>query len=556
MPAGATRTITIPQSSASPANISLTEPPVCALRIGITGHRPPKLAQNMEPQIREALREILKAARHSTVELAKLNPGYAEREPVLHMISLLAEGADRLAAEEALHLGFKLQCPLPAARDEYRQDFGVPSAMEFDKLLGKAEYVFELDGQRVGAWLDPTAYEAAGRITLAHSDVLIAVWNGELGEQGGTGQIVREAQLAGIPTLRIPLDNPAHIEFLAHSVASSNPWREELHRALTAILPAPAKASAHVSEFLHRTSASDSGADPIATQRAQADEVAARYGTLYRRAYKTAYFLAPVAVFCAVVGLVSEPMESSANSLELACILAIVAVTLWGRWGKWHDRWLDARVLAEQFRTWEFLAPIALTPPTSRLPPYVAAKAEGDWTGWYFRARVREYGFISARLTPDYLASYRRMLSSVVEGQLQHHRDKGEARKRTYERTENGALIVFILTATICVVHLFSRHGLNIKSVLGLSILGGATAALPAVGAAFEGLQAQGEYRRLAERAEGMIDYFSSIPSQLSKPEALSYSTLAIIARGLSGVMLDEVSDWRNLVRIRDLHPV
>jgi hypothetical protein len=458
-------------------------------------------------------------------------------------------------AEEGLKLVFKLHCPLPAFRDDYRQDFAPSSAEKFDELLNRAEAVFELPGQRAGKWLEPAAYEAAGRMTLAASDMLIAIWDGEPGERAGTGQMVHEAQQAGIPTVTINSENPAQIVFLSPTTGSPASWRDALHAALTTALQPPASMRGRVAEFVNESVTVPAGDDPIAAQRDHADWIAGRYADLYRRAYKAVYALAPLAVLCAVAGLWLLINKSDAVPewlfplLELLCILAILLVTRLGRRGRWHERWLDARVLAEQFRTWAFLAPIAQTPPTSRLPPYVSTKAtQGDWTGWYFRSRVREQRPRSAKLTPEYLAEYQRQLLDVIQGQARHHATKGEGRKRTYERMEVATLIFFGSTALACGFHL----------VWPLATLGALTAALPAIGAAFEGLQAQGEYQRLSERAEGMCHFFASIQSRLPEPKVrqLTYTDLAQLAHEVSGVMLDELSDWRNLVRVRILHPV
>jgi hypothetical protein len=546
------------------APISLHEPPICALRVGVVGHRPPKLGEDEVPQLRKTVREILTYARTFSDDLVKSDQGYAPREPILRIVSSLAEGSDRLVAEEGLELGFKLHCPLPAFRDEYRQDFVQSSADTFDQLLKKAEAVFELPGRRAGQWLEPAAYEAAGRMTLASSDMLIAIWDGEPGERAGTGQMVNEAQQAGIPTIRIASRNPALIEFLSPTSASPADWRDALRGALTTALRPPDSIRERVAEFLSESFTGTPGSDPIDEQRAQADQIAGRYAIRYRRAYKAVYALAPLAVLCAVAGWwllgKSDAIPDWVfTSLELLCILAILLVTWLGRSGRWHERWLDARVLAEQFRTWAFLAPLAQTPPTSRLPPYVSTRAtEGDWTGWFFRARAREQGLRSARLTPEYLAEYQRQLLQVIQEQAGHHLKKGKGRKRTYERMEVAALIFFGLTALACAAHLLVPKLFPGEDVVFLTTMGAATAALPAIGAALEGLQAQEEYQRLSERADGMYHFFTSIQSRLPKPEdrQLSYTELAQLAHQVSGTMLDELSDWRNLVRVRVLHPV
>jgi hypothetical protein len=261
------------------------------------------------PQIHSAVREVLTFVRSFTQNLVSSNQGYAKRVLELRIISSLAEGADRLVAEEGLNpdLGFKLQCPLPAHRDEYRRDFTEPSSKEeFDQLLGQANAVFELNGQRAGTWLESGSYEAVGRVTLAQSDMLIAVWDGEEGKPGGTAQMVREAQQAGIPTIRIAPQNPTLIEFLSLAVGPVSDWREELGRALTTALSAPASTSDHIAEFLSEALDRTSERDPVARQREQADQIAGLYAVRYRRAYKTVYWLAPMAVLFAIAGLVGN----------------------------------------------------------------------------------------------------------------------------------------------------------------------------------------------------------------------------------------------------------
>jgi hypothetical protein len=104
----------------------------------------------------------------------------------------LAAGSDQLVAELALELGYKLYAPLPLPREKYVADFrdNPEAEARFSTLLGRAEAVFELadDDNR------PAAYQAVGRFVIEHSDVLIAIWDGEEAKgPGGTAQIVAEA---------------------------------------------------------------------------------------------------------------------------------------------------------------------------------------------------------------------------------------------------------------------------------------------------------------------------------------------------------------------------
>lgn len=524
--------------------------------MGVTGHRPPKLSTDEEPKLREAVRQVILFVQTTTHDLVKQIKHYDGEEPILRIISPLAEGADRLVAEEGLTLGFKLHCPLPASREEYRHDFKTKESSDaFDQLLLRADAVFELDGQRAGEWLEPVAYESVGRMTLSHSDVLIAIWDGDQGAQGGTGQTVREARQAGVCTIRIDLRNPLQIECHLPWTETAADWQGELRKSIKGALLPPESAVKRALDFLQEPFTGNES-DPITKQRDQADRIAGRYARRYRGAYKAIYALATLAVLFAVGGLwllgngSDVVPEWLLPFLELLCIGAILSVILWGNHAHWHERWLDARMLAEQFRTWAFLAPIGQTPSTSRLPPYVSPEAARlDWTGWYLRARVREQGLLSVKVTSGYLEKYRHLLLQAIEEQVRHHSGKGQGRKRTYERIEFAAVILFSFTALACVFHL------KAKEIFWLTTLGAITAALPALGAALEGASPR-RVRRLAERAEGMQLELADIHKRLEMPEtkSLTYIELAQIAHEASAVMLDELSDWRNLVRVRTLH--
>ena len=116
------------------------------------------------------------------------------------IVSPLADGADRIVAQEGLALGAGLVCPLPFPRAEYERDFDPNSRREFAALLAGHEVV-ELPGSRATKDAADAAYEAVGLWVLGHCDALIAVWNGAGADgRGGTGQIVEEAVRRGLKT--------------------------------------------------------------------------------------------------------------------------------------------------------------------------------------------------------------------------------------------------------------------------------------------------------------------------------------------------------------------
>jgi hypothetical protein len=157
----------------------------------------------------ELVRDTFEGVRRTHEHLFALTPEEldSDRRGTLRVISSLAEGADQWVVEEALELHYQLQCPLPFWKEQYVKDFSDPG--RFERLLSRATAVYELDGKRGEDGEAARAYEAAGRLVLDQSDLLIAVWDGnkEYGV-GGTGQMVREALQRGLPTVWINWAGP------------------------------------------------------------------------------------------------------------------------------------------------------------------------------------------------------------------------------------------------------------------------------------------------------------------------------------------------------------
>jgi hypothetical protein len=94
--------------------------PRLTLRVGVTGHRPNKFAPDAVTRVRPQLVSVLKRLCAALDTVHRVHPdAYDAAPPVLRVISPLAEGADRLVADEALALGAELVAPLPFARDFY-----------------------------------------------------------------------------------------------------------------------------------------------------------------------------------------------------------------------------------------------------------------------------------------------------------------------------------------------------------------------------------------------------------------------------------------------------
>jgi hypothetical protein len=197
--------------------------PRLVLRVGVTGHRLEDMPPAQIHQLQMKIHEVLQSLKHFAQEHPRVSASYRERdEPILRLISSLAEGAERHAAHQAISLGYELQCPLPFARDQYANDFAAnASCLEFNRLLDNTEAttaILEMDGSRDR---DSESYLAAGRVVLSQSDVLLAIWDGQgPREKDYTAQLVAEANLRNILTIRI---DPADMRFILYR-RSAEKW--------------------------------------------------------------------------------------------------------------------------------------------------------------------------------------------------------------------------------------------------------------------------------------------------------------------------------------------
>src|SRR5436309_996693 len=124
------------------------------LQVGITGHRIVMETSAIWRGIEEAL--------------ARIATAYPGRPLVV--LSSLAEGADRMAAEALLRQpGSRLIAVLPFPWKQYAADFGAdgsPSRIHFDALIARAAEVVEMPPCR----RRDQGYEQSGLYILAHAD--------------------------------------------------------------------------------------------------------------------------------------------------------------------------------------------------------------------------------------------------------------------------------------------------------------------------------------------------------------------------------------------------
>ncbi|WP_249644537.1 hypothetical protein [Nocardia sputi] len=147
------------------------------VRIGVTGHM--NITEDTQSLVYTAIRDLLAATPDGGAVVG---------------VSCIARGADSVFARAVLDAGGQLEVVLPSRN--YREAKVKPDHAElFDDLVQRAVSVRVMDFDEAGR----EAYEAANAAVVGSVDRLVAVWDAEDGQQGGTGSVVALARAARVP---------------------------------------------------------------------------------------------------------------------------------------------------------------------------------------------------------------------------------------------------------------------------------------------------------------------------------------------------------------------
>ena len=149
-----------------------------ALVFGVSGHR--DLVAADLPELRKQISTIFDRFRA------------AYPHTPFKLLTPLAEGADRLAAEVALASNIGLLVPLPMKQHEYERDFTTAKSLaDFRALLALAESHWEIPCTTADEVEDRTKHYAdVGDLIARKSHVLILLWDGSDNRKvGGTAWV-------------------------------------------------------------------------------------------------------------------------------------------------------------------------------------------------------------------------------------------------------------------------------------------------------------------------------------------------------------------------------
>jgi len=545
--------------------------------VGVTGHRPNRLSQEVAADLPRQCQEAMQAIKELAAR-AHDDFLHAPGPPLLRIISPIAEGADRIVAQAGLALEADLQCPLPFDADEYSRDFASDgSREEFYALLARASAVFECDGRRDA---EEAAYENVGRMVIEQSDFLIAIWDGKpAAGRGGTQQIIDEAMAQNVPVIWLhaaapveplllvtddkgkqvqhPLEKMGEVlgsrftqitgedegsAMLSHAYCTEKQPRFDagcIFRAFRNLIARGQFRSGSwwVADFEPKTRGEweetllDEVEVPDATRSylldklcrhyAWADGLSVNYSGLLRSTSMGTSLLSACAVVVPIIGYILrfsfdvERQHRIPPSLELGLIVAILWITFYGRRRRWHERWLNYRQLAELLRQYCYLAPLGCPLPSPRPPAHVGADPHRSWVDGMFRTIARDLGMAPAKLRAGYLRSMGKLIDNILADQIHYHKSNHEVMHKLSHRVHLIGTCLFVVTLLSCVTHLLLPPHMKLPGMERWieSWLMLLAVVPPAFGAAFYAIANQGEFERSADRSEAMREELQSLRS-------------------------------------------
>jgi hypothetical protein len=583
------------------------------LSVGVTGHRAEALPADGLATLRERIGAVLTLMGETARSLYESERDtFADSAPVLRFVTPIADGADQIAAEVALELGWELQAVLPFARDYYRSTLANDEARErFDALLQQAERVLELPGQQGN---ETEGYAMVGRATVAHCDILIAVWDGlKARGRGGTGEVVELALVRGAPVVHIrpeadrattilwaafdpvvdtmgidpmaeraadhehvrimlqgmlvPPPDPQEQKFLAQFMRERLPYvRWRLEYALLLTLAGVRRIRARdltekenlrwIREEWHQFRATCTNQNVTAPfelledSYKWSDVLATNLAHTYRSGHIFSFVLGGFAVCMGLSAFMAPHLVLHFAIAEMLITIAIILNAYIGTRNEWHRRWLDYRQLAERLRPMRSLKFLGIAAPD---PPGTETNPVPQrWIDWYGAGVWRAIGLPAGAITPASADLIAEAVSDIeVTPQVNYHEMNAQRIQLLDQRLDKLGTALFFATLLVSIATLV---GLSFKSQFVNDYSDWFTlvsAGFPALATAVFGIRFQGDFGGDALRSLATADTLRQIDQELRKHTNLTRA--ADLAEQAARFMLSDLDEWRLVNQQRDL---
>ena len=336
---------------------------------------------------------------------------------------------------------------------------------------------------------------------------------------------------------------------------------------------------------------------PIMPFAERADAIATRLGHHYRSAYVAIFALASIAVAFAVAYLpFGEGNKKLFVGVELLCVLSMAVIfhrhsandphRKKHRLLDWavdtHQRWLDARLIAESQRGAQLLSwvgfagrrPVDDPDPAAR-PDHARENHGHDRAVWapYFANAISALPDLPegttpgdpARMDPDRIACLAEAAGQVIASQAGYHEGNEQRLAKLHHRLDKIGLAALALAFFVSAAYLLLAylHGMVPALEHAYHILkpwaAFAGSVGPAIAAATAGIRFQGDYERFAlrskdtarrlrelgERAEALRVRASKCHGKPCSAQPPLFEPLLGLLLDTQAVMDEDLADWR-----------
>ncbi|MDD2466565.1 MAG: hypothetical protein PHI97_21415 [Desulfobulbus sp.] len=294
-----------------------------------------------------------------------------------------------------------------------------------------------------------------------------------------------------------------------------------------------------------------------------ADQLALYYGSRYRSFAILRYLTSGVLLLGLILGFYSTHFNALGFILQVMGFGIILFLSYRNEQQEFHKKFLDYRYLAEHFRHSRYLALLGRVMPTARPAPFNKESAS-SWVNWHYRNIIREIGLVSAKVDSDYVQRFKTIFmdSELLEkqdlrGQISYYSAKKLKYKIIAHRLEKIAVLLFWLGLGAIVLraflYLLSPTSLGDWILSARKLCNMASFIVPAIAPIFFGLKSQGEYDRIATRYAAMENELCLMRDSLDQTPVLTSWRLGQMAEEAATRMVDEVSDWRLIVRSKKI---
>jgi len=531
------------------------------LTIGVTGHRNLEKVEDLRNSVKNVIDKILDNFHASA---------YTNVLP--RVLSPLAEGSDRLVAEEVLKYdGAILKVILPLCKEEYLEDFqSEDSKKEFETLLSKANYQITLNIEPLKGNIPndllteakEQAYEDAGRYIVNHSDILIAIWD-ELPSRGkgGTASIVQYARSIGCPIFIINPHSPREIKSIEGNGLDKDLFKQiDKFNSFNADDNLWMKCAEKNSKLFFSKKETGEQYNLPEHNKTIVKELLLPYYThseifaiknqkWYQYIGLLVYGLSFLSVSAVGYGeIFYNHIPKFIFIIEFFFLLIISLLIFFSHKRATHRNYVENRFLAEHLRTDIILTlcGIMISPP-QYLRHIKSTYAQNSWMILILEHILSKIPKININPTSN-VQIFKDYIRQVwINSQIDYHKRRI---KKIWNKNEVLKLLeelIFYLAMLIAVVHIiFTIHLQALDNILILSVL-----LLPALGATVTAIKTHRDYKKIITDSTIILNELENLHYEFNK--TLTRDQLDILIRKVEKIMRGESEEWLTHLSSKEL---